>query len=78
MIKNNDTGKCLDRNSGGNLYATKACSSGNNFQLWQILKPATGIIMFKNRATGRCVDSNANGSAYTNPCSTANNYQKWR
>ena len=73
-MKNVATGRCLDSNEQGNVYAI-ACNGGP-YQKWIVTLRTNGRRSISNRATGRLLDSNAQGNVYTLP-SNLSRYQLW-
>lgn len=76
LYKNVATGTCLDSNASGNVYL-RSCSTGNNFQNWQLVSRGGSFYALRNRATGRCLDSSFSGNVYTTSCASSNAYQHW-
>jgi serine/threonine-protein kinase len=65
VIRNWETGLCLDSNWAGDVY-TLPCELGTNpHQVWEIWQQGTSsmgpIVQLRNKATGRCLDT-ADGS----------------
>ncbi|MEV7005466.1 ricin-type beta-trefoil lectin domain protein [Streptosporangium sp. NPDC051022] len=75
ILRNWETGLCLDSNHAGEVYAI-GCNGGQ-YQVWNFKNDfwaTTDII--KDAATGRCLDSNGAGKVYTLPCN-GGPYQSW-
>ena len=89
ILRNWETGRCLDSNGAGKVY-TSPCGNGNRYQSWRRfryqsrppLQSAT-LYVFQNVATGLCLDYWAGGRGlYTsrcrNPSRNNNHYQMWK
>ncbi|TQK52407.1 ricin-type beta-trefoil lectin protein [Streptomyces sp. SLBN-118] len=78
-LQSKGTGRCLDSNFNGDVYASPCSSWVNPHQRWDVFTYADGGTRryLRNAATGRCLDSNAWGSVYTMPCQLGNGYQYW-
>lgn len=74
-IVNIATGKYLDSNTSGNVYALHG--NGGHFQLWDIAWFDRGVVSFRNYATDLTLDSNGNGDVYA-LTKNGGNYQKWQ
>ena len=72
-FKNVATGKYLDSNANGNVYALDG--NGGNYQKWIIESFGEGIRL-RNLATNRVLDSNTNGDVYT-LVENDGDYQVW-
>ncbi|WP_080682397.1 ricin-type beta-trefoil lectin domain protein [Sorangium cellulosum] len=73
-IHNNETGRCLDSNYQGHVYAIEC--NGGDYQRWNRWHVGQGVFELYNAQTGRCLDSNHQGEVYTLPCNNGS-YQRW-
>ena len=73
-LKNVATGKYLDSNENGNVYAIDA--NNGDYQKWIIENDENNGIRLVNLATNRTLDSDANGNVYT-LAANGGNYQVW-
>lgn len=75
LLRNWATGRCLDSNSGGDVY-TLPCQSGNGYQTWSVVylyHSDYDVVQIKNKATGRCL-AQANSAIGTAPCAGYNDW----
>ncbi|CAL9329766.1 RICIN domain-containing protein [Streptomyces sp. enrichment culture] len=80
IMRNEQTGLCLDSDMNGNVY-TKTCTSNNPYQQWspisQKIDDYPGY-MIKNNRTGLCLTAVDPGNVRTLPCGTGYMPQNWR
>lgn len=69
-IVDRQTGRCLDSNDKGEVYALEC--NGGDYQKWVGGNDGT----VRDKQTGRCLDSNEKGEVYALECN-GGNYQKW-
>ncbi|GAA3136272.1 RICIN domain-containing protein [Streptosporangium carneum] len=75
ILRNWETGLCLDSNHAGDVYAI-GCNGGQ-YQVWNFkFYPGPWADTIRDAATGRCLDSNGAGKVYTLPCNGGEN-QLW-
>ena len=74
FLINRATGRVLDSNDNGNVYAIQM--NGGNFQKWYIHGEGDTFDL-TNAHTGRALDSDYTGRVYTIPFN-GGNFQKWR
>ncbi len=73
LIRNIQTGRCLDSNDRGEVYML-ACNGGK-YQDWYDISHHR----LQNGATGRCLEYARQGaSVFTQPCNTTNAWQGWQ
>ncbi|WP_157876602.1 RICIN domain-containing protein [Streptomyces graminilatus] len=70
LLRNWETGRCLDSNSSGQVY-TNPCQTGNDYQTWNMLfsrHDAYDIVEVQNKATGLCLRYDINRRMITANC----------
>jgi serine/threonine-protein kinase len=78
IIRNWETGRCLDSNWAGQVY-TLGCNGGD-YQGWRIEyvgQREVFVYHIVNVKTGRCLDTAAAGYVQTTPCEGHKEYQLW-
>ncbi|MFI1398127.1 RICIN domain-containing protein [Streptomyces sp. NPDC020681] len=79
ILRNMETGLCLDSNFNGDVY-TSPCGSpidSNAFQLWERFE-FRGSVQLTNIATGRCLSQRWDRPIATEPCSLSHPSAGWQ
>lgn len=77
MIKNVQTGLCLDGNNAGSVY-THGCDGGNPYQHWYRHEGSQGV-MLQSSQTGLCLSGKGPGKddLYATACNSSDVKQWW-
>jgi hypothetical protein len=76
VIKNVETDRALDSNTGGSVYTNPYLNWENNrYQRWLMTGNNT-VTQLQNVATGLCLQTNGHGDLFTTSCGS--NFQDWK